>query len=145
MAYFWTTENDIQDLLDDESTIALGDEASDNYSSADSQSMENRAVRHIVQYLLCAYNITTSSSSDILDDLAAKLTAAYIGTARMGSSMGNDLTHWTTRYKNEVHAVLNRLIIDGSLIGTGITSKTIPLWRRLLFAKTRERAVVQTI
>jgi hypothetical protein len=145
MAYLWTTENDIQDLLDTESTIALGDAGTDNYSSQDAQDMENRAVRHIVQYLLPVYNISTDSSSDFLEDLAAKLTAAYIGTARMGSSMGNELTHWTTRYKNEVHATLNRLIIDNSLIGEGITAKTIPLWKRLLFAKTRERAVVSTI
>lgn len=136
MAYLWGTMAGIQIYLDDESTIQIGD----NYDDADAQIVENAIVREVVEYLSPVYVISESDSSALLGDQVNKLTAAQIGIARMGSTLGNDLAPWTLRLQNQAWAVLMRGFVSQSL--TGILTKDVPLWKRFLLAKSRERAII---
>lgn len=140
--FLWCTIESIEKYLDRESSIAIGDGASDTYALVDAIMMENAVVDEIVGYLSTAYEISRLVSDDYLRDIAAKLTAGQIGAARMGASMGNELTSWTFRLKNEGWAALQRIFIHQTL--QELTTKSIPYWRRLMLAKTRERAVIAT-
>ena len=139
MAYLWCTTEQIQLYLDDKSTIQVAD----NYDEADAQLMENAVVRRIVGYLVSVYEITTSSDEDELKDIAAKLTAAHIGLARSGSTIGLEVADWTRRRMNEGWADLKRIFINQSL--QNITVKSVPLWLRLIMAKSRERAIIPNV
>lgn len=141
MAYLWTTTVDIQRYLDVESTITVGDGVDGNYSISDSEGMEKGIVNSIKGYLSISLTLPADDSiPDVLKEAAAKLTAAAIGTARMGSSMGNDLTPWTDRLKNEAWSELQRIFVSQVLVGAVAIS--IPLWQRLILSRLRERTVI---
>jgi len=140
-AYIWCSTNSIQAYLDTESTIVLGD----NYGLATAKVLENDAVKSIVSYLSPVFTLSVSSVSDELIRIASQITASQIAAGRMGASLGSDLAEWITRMKNEAWASLQRAFISQTLSGTGITTKTVPLWKRLLFSKSRERAIVPNV
>jgi hypothetical protein len=89
------------------------------------------------------YVITKESNSRELRVVAAKLTAAAIGQARQGSSMGNSLVEWTSRLQNSAWSTLQRYFINQNLIG--LTKITVPFVTRLFTSKLRERAVVPSV
>ena len=137
MAYLWLTDAEIQPFLNPETVI--GSPPTGNYLSTKAQVWENLIVRTMVDFLTCAYTITTTASDPYLKLLAAQWTAAAIASGHMGTSVG--LPDWTDRYKNEVLSALTRKIRIQSDI-TGITKKIVPLHERLIYAKTMEQTVV---
>lgn len=139
MAYLWCTTAQIQLYLDDKSPIKIGT----SYDEADAQLMENAVVRQIIGYLVSVYEITTASDEDELKDIAAKLTAANIGLARSGSTIGMEVADWTERRMNEGWSDLQRIFINQSL--QNVTAKSVPFWKRLMMAKSRERAIVPNV
>lgn len=142
-SYMWCTREAIQKYLDRESTIRIGTTDGSNYSHQDAKAMENDVVREVVAYLDSVYVMTISDSSALLIAHIAKLTAAQIGMARLGASMGNDLTPWTERYKNEAWAALSRYVINHNL--SHVTKRTVPFWQRLMYAKSRERSIIPNV
>jgi len=139
IAFYWCTEYDIQKYLDEESVIKIDD----GYDLTDAIRMENDVVIEIVGYLNSVYVITKESNSRELRVVAAKLTAAAIGQARQGSSMGNSLVEWTSRLQNSAWSTLQRYFINQNLIG--LTKITVPFVTRLFTSKLRERAVVPSV
>lgn len=137
--YIWCTTEQIQLYLDDESPIEIGV----NYDVIDAKAMENDVIRQMVGYLISVYEISTSSDEGELKDIAAKLTAAHIGLARQGSTIGMDIAHWTARRMNEAWSALQRIFINQSL--QNVTEKNVPLWQRLIMAKSRERSIIPSI
>lgn len=145
-AYTWCTREDIQTYLDEESTITIGSAGSDaTFDEVTAKRLENDVVTEIVTYLSAVFNLSAASESDILVANAAKLTAAQIGMGRQASSIGVEVAHWTIRLENKTWASLQRIFISQSLSGTAITAKNVPLWQRLLMAKTRERSIVPNV
>ncbi len=143
MAYRWATEEQIQNFLDSESTIVIGDDAADNYSTATAQQQENLATYDVEMFLSPGWEIPLPTGDTYLELLAAKLTAAYVGTSRFGASFGNIATEWATRYKSEVWSALSRMIANQDNITiAGAIKKTMTLEQRLLAAKTREQAII---
>ena len=147
VAYLWCTTQDIQAYLDDESTIVIGsaNDTSSNFDETTAKRLENHVVEVIVEYLVAVYTITNTSSANILIVSASQLTAAQIGFGRFASSIGNEPAHWTIRLENRVWAVLQRIFVSQSLSGTGITAKSVPFWKRLIMAKTRERSIIPNV
>ena len=141
MAYLWTTTAEIQAYLDAESIITIGDGGT--YSEADAIILENGVVNDIVAYLSPFFTISTETSSPLLANIAAKLTAAQIGLARFGSSMGNEPADWTYRLQNQAWASLSRIALSQSL--SGVEAKDISLEQRLILCKIRERSLTPRI
>ena len=129
MAYLWTTTAEIQAYLDAESVISIGSGTDDTYTEADAIRLENAIVREVVSYLTPFYEITTLSVNTLLGDIVAKMTAAQIGLARFGASMGNALADWTYRLKNESWAALQRIAIGQSL--SGETVAVVGAWKEV--------------
>lgn len=143
MAYRWATEEQIQNFLDSESTIIIGDDATDNYPTATAQQQENLATYDVEMFLSPGWEIPLPIDDTYLELLVAKMAAAYIGTSRFGASFGNISTEWATRYKSEVWSALSRMIANqDSITITGAVKKTMTLEQRLLAAKTREQAII---
>lgn len=140
-AYLWTTTAQIQAYLDAESIISIGEDGT--YAEADAMSLENDTVNEIVSYLSPFFVITAETVSPLLASIAAKITAAQIGLARMGASMGSQPADWTYRLKNEAWAALYRIALNQSL--TGVTPKTISIENRLIYAKIRERSLIANV
>jgi len=141
--YIWCTEADIQVFLDRESTIDIGDTASDTYAVADAIRMENMVVHDIFRYLSVSLVLSVYAPAQVLVSAAAMLTAARIGRGRMGASMGNDLTEWTDRYANQAWGKLQAIFVDQTL--DNATARSIPLWQRLILSKMRERSIVPNV
>lgn len=137
-AYIWCNTISVQTYLDTESTIALGD----NYDLASAKRLENDVVYEIIEYLSSVYTISISSVANILTAVASKLTAARIAMGRMDASIGMDPANWTIRLSNEAWATLIRIFVNQTLSGSNITTLSVPLWKRLMLAKSRERSVV---
>lgn len=146
-AYIWCTRQDIQAYLDDESTITIGsaNDSNTNFDESTAKRLENHLVLDVVEYLSAVYNIDTASSADVLIALVARLTAAQIGFGRFAASIGNEPSHWTIRLENKVWAALQRIFINQTLEGTGISKKNVPMWQRIIMAKTRERSIVPNV
>lgn len=138
--YIWTTKDDIQRYLNNESVIQIGDGTTDTYPEVDAQNMENAVIREIVTYLSSVYEIDEDSNIPLLKDIVAMWTAARIGIA-FSSAISNDPTSWAYRYENEVWASLQQRFINQDI--SDLTKVTSPLWQRLVYAKRRERTVVQ--
>lgn len=141
--YIWCTEADIQLFLDAESIIDIGDTSSDTYAAADAIKMENTVVHDIVRYLSGSLVLSIYTPAQVLVSAAAMLTAARIGRGRMGASMGSDLAEWTDRYANQVWAKLQSIYVDQTL--DNATARVVPLWKRLIMSKMRERSVVPNV
>ncbi len=141
--YIWASKNDIQRYLDAESVIKIGDSSNENYSESEAQDMENGVVYEIITYLSSVYEITTESNVNLLKEITAMLTASKIGLARMGSSIGNDVTDWTNRLKNEAWASLQQRFVNQDI--SELTAKDVPLWRKMMFSKRREQAIVRNV
>jgi hypothetical protein len=140
-SYLWTTTAEIQGYLDAESIITIG--VSGTYTEADAMTLENGVVNDIVSYLSPFFILTAETVSPLLADIAAKLTAAQIGLARMGSSMGSQPADWTYRLMNQGWAALQRIAISQSL--PGVTAKTVSLENRLIMSKIRERSLIASV
>jgi len=96
----------------------------------------------IKKYLATSVTLPVDASIPAeLRALAAMYTASMIGVSRLSATLGSELTDWTKRLENRVWAQLQNMFISQS-VGT---AKDVPLWRRLLLAKTRERAVMQSV
>lgn len=141
--FIWCTTNHIQTYLDANSVIDLGDGASDTYAMADAYQMENDVVYEIMNYLSKSLTLSIYAPAKVLVTAAAKLTAAAIGQARMGASMGNELTPWTHRLANSAWSRLQIIFIFQQL--DNAVAKDVPLWQRLLLAKMRERSIVPNV
>lgn len=145
MAYFWVTNDQgIQDWLDRVSTIRIGD----NFESVHAQNIENDIVAIVVKFLEPGWNITVASVvPPSLKAVAEQLTAAQIGMQRQGAVLGGGMADWTDDYRNQGWAVLSRLILtQPDVTLTGITKKAnLPLVKRLLYSKLRERAVIANV
>jgi len=141
-AFLWASRKAIQRFLDQESVIIIGNVISDstNYDEEDAEEMENGVARMIVNYLSYSLEITISTESEELKEITAMMTAARIGLARMGSSMGNVPAAWTVRLQNDGWARLQQIFISQTL--TGVTAKAAPLANRLIMAKTRQRSLI---
>jgi len=140
--YLWCTTAEIQAFLDAESVITIGNETG-TYSEDDAMILENGIVYEIVSYLSPFFVISVTTVNPLLAAIAAKLTAAQIGLARFGASMGNEPANWTYRLKNEAWAALQRIAIQQSL--PNLAPKTLPLEQRLLLSKTRERTLIAQV
>jgi len=136
--YIWTTKKDIQRYLNDESVIQIGDGSGDTYPEVDAQGMENAVVREIVTYLSSVYEIDEDSNVPLFKDIVAMWTAARIGIA-FSSAISNDPASWAYRYENAIWASLQQRFINQDI--AGLTKVTIPLWKRLIYGKRRERAI----
>ena len=136
LEYVWTTASDIQRYLNDESVIDIGD----TYPSEDAIYMENGVVREIVTYLSSFYVINEDSNVPLLEELTAQLTAAKIGMA-FSSAISNDPLSFAYRYQNEVWASLQQRAVNQDI--SELTKVTVPLYKKLIFAKRRERTVQQ--
>lgn len=146
-AYYWCTRQDIQAYLDEDSTIVIGssNDSTANFDEVTAKLLENHKVELTVAYLSSAYTISTSSSADVLTTCAAMMTAAQIGMNRQGAAIGTELAHWTIRLDNAARAALYQLVVNHTLTGSGIIASNIPLWQRLIVAKTRERTIVPNV
>lgn len=143
MAYRWATEEQIQNFLDSASTIVIGDNAAKNFPTVTAQQQENLATYDVEMFLAPGWEIPLPTGDIYLQLMAAKLTAAYIGTSRFGASFGNISTEVATRYKSEVWSALSRMIANqDSITIVGAIKKTMTLEQRLLAAKTREQAII---
>lgn len=140
-AYLWSTTAGIQAYLDAESIIVIGE--GETYTEADAMTLENDIVYEVVSYLTPFFVITAETISPTLAGIVSKLTAAQIGLARMGSSMGSQPADWTYRLMNQGWAALNRIAISQSL--PGVTPKTVSLESRLILSKIRERSLIANV
>lgn len=140
MAYLWCTEADIQVYLDEVSSIIIGDGSDDTYAAGDAQRLENDVVYDIQQFLAQVFSALPDTIPEVLVTAAAKLTAASIGVARMGSAMGNDLISWTERRANEAWSSLKRIVVSQTL--TDATNILVPLYMRLIYSRSRERSIL---
>lgn len=136
-AYLWCDTDDIQTYLDTTSTIRLGD----NYDLATAKRLENDKVNTILNYLSTVFTIDVTVVSAELIGIATQLTAVQIVTGRM-ASVGGELAQWVERLNNDAWARLQRIFLSQTLVGTGFLVSNVPLWKRLILAKTRERAIV---
>ncbi len=134
--YLWTTKSDIQRFLNNESVITIGN----TYPETDAMSMENGVVKEIITYLSSFYEIDEDSDIASLKELTAMLTAARIGTA-FSSAISNDPTSWAYRYENAVWASLQQRVVNQDI--SELTVVSVPLWKRLLYAKRRELTLRQ--
>lgn len=140
LGFLWCTVEDIQKYLDQESTIQIGDGSGNTFSLNDAMRIENDVVRDIIDFLSSVYEIDVTSILDFLISQTSRLTAAAIGVTRFAASMGISEADWTNRYKNEAWAALRRSVINQST--SGLVKKSVPIHIRLIYAKTRERAVI---
>lgn len=136
--YIWTTKSDIQRFLNDQSVIGIGDELPE----ADAMATENGVVREIIVYLSSFYEIDEDSDIELLKELTAMLTASRIGNA-FSASISNDPTSWAYRYENQVWASLQQRAIKQDI--TDLTTVSVPLWQRLIYAKRREQTIRQEV
>ncbi len=136
--YIWTTESDIQRYLNDESVIDIGD----TYTQTDAQNMENGVVREIIAYLSSFYEIDEDSNVSLLKELTAQLTASRIAMA-FSSAIANDPLSFAYRYQNEVWASLQQRAVNQDI--SELTVVSMPMWKRLMFSKRRERTITQEV
>lgn len=146
MPYTWCTVYDIQTYLDEESTIVVSDAGegiSGNYDEAAAIGLENNVAVKVKEHLAGVYDKSTIVTEPILVIIASQLTAAEIAFGRMASSLGNELSEWTDRLKNEAWAKLQTVFINQTLeIATALN---IPFWKRLFMSKSRERGIVSNV
>ena len=100
MAYSWTDTDTIQSYLNGEDgSIIVGDDDTDTFPLAIAELLENEAVDEIKVRLSAAWSALPDDDTH-LGRLAAKLAAAKIGTAGLGTVTGTGLiAEWTQRYK----------------------------------------------
>lgn len=141
-SFIWCSRVSIQTYLDQASLIKIGLVLNDdnNYDEEDAVRMENGAVNLMVNYLSYSLEITASSDNEELKDLAAMMTAARIGLARFGASMGGEPAAWTANLQNDVWGRLQQIFISQSI--AGITAKSVSLTNRLIMAKNRLRTLL---
>lgn len=128
-AYLWSTETQIQEYLDARSGIKIGTDPK-NFSPEQSMELENLAVLRITASLRAGY-MDLPTDNAMLQDLAAKLTASYIGSSRQGSVMGQAVAAWCIVFKNEVFRELAEILYTHRAI-EGATTIACHEWRRLI-------------
>ena len=157
MPYRWTDTETVQNYIDSQATIKIGDIAADpptgNYSEVAVQFFERDSVFEIETLLSSAWIVPLPDSheNEDLQRMAAKLTAAKVGASRIGSTIGG-MPDWTQRYKNEVFAQLFRMLLNHETVEIPVGTDTNLTKREnvdfnliLTLAKTRETMVIHNI
>jgi hypothetical protein len=125
--------------------LIIGD-GDNQFPTEDAKLFENKATRKVERFLEPGWALPLPTDDEHLIDLAAQLTAAFIGASEMGAAMAQDTPEWTKRYKNEVQAELSRLMLMQNKTDIeGATKKTTTLIERMLAAKSRERGVLDDV
>lgn len=150
MPYTWTDTETIQDYLDADGTIQIGN-GDDDFSESSSQTFENQSVFEIRTMLAIAWEgtetLTDSNAPDDIKRLTAQLTASKIATVRFGTAAGT-IPEWVKSYKNEVFAQLQRMLVNHkteTIFEDILTAKDISYTEILILMKTREQSVTQDV
>ena len=140
MAFQWTDKETIQLYLDAVGDIQIG--GNSEISDASAEIYENDAVSEIVSILSIGWegveSLTSANASTDLKRLAAKLTAARLGTARVGGTQGQ-LPSWVTAFQQQVFGQVRFMVVNNKTVTiTGVTRRDIPVHEMLILVKARE-------
>lgn len=144
LQYLWCNQAIIQAWLDEKSVLRIGDGTGHNFSVAQAQRIENAVVKDIVAYYLPMYEITVADKIDFLIEDVSKLVAAEIAFSRFAASIGNQPSEWTASYRNDAWAKFYQYAIADTL-RYYVTSREIPLWKRMIIAKRRYMVIARDV
>ena len=113
MAYRWTDQETIQGYLESAGNITIG--ANEEITPRTAELFENDAVFEISTVLSAAWtgieDLDTTTASDDLKRMAAKLTASRLGLQRISGRLGES-PKWVESYRSEVLAQAMRMVIN---------------------------------
>lgn len=141
MAYKWTDTETIQRYLDAAGgNLKIG--GNNDFSEDSAELFEKDAVFELTTILSAAWEgIEELAMADVPDDLkrlAAKLTAARLGTVRVGGTLGQ-LPEWINSYRNEVFQQTRSMTLNYQTVDIkGATKREVSLADLLLLVKQRE-------
>ena len=113
MAYKWTDEKTIQAYLESAGNLQIG--ANNEITPQTAELFENDSVFEISTVLSAAWTgietLDTTTTSDDLKRMAAKLTASRLGLHRVSGGLGES-PKWIESYRSEVLAQAMRMVIN---------------------------------
>lgn len=140
MAYSWTDQTTIEYYLNQESDLTIGDTETDKISTARAQEFENHAVDEIKSLLDPLYDLPLAGNNTVLDRLAAKLAAAYIGQDRTGTDFGEESIVWTSSFQIDVYNRLAAIVLNHEDL-SNTTKKSMPYTKRLMLHQAIRRMI----